>query len=165
VALETIGKIPSVTLSTYNLTLNPGASANVVVRMTGFGLSPGAYEGFIYILGSKSGVEERVAYWYGVPSGVAANITVLDTVSDAGPGKLVPNAVMFRVTDANGLTVAADPHVTVVSGGGTVVSVANLNALYPGVYGINARMGLAAADNVFRIQVGSLTKDVTVTIQ
>jgi subtilisin family serine protease len=165
VALETIGKIPSVTLSNYSLTLNPGASANVTVRMTGFGLSPGAYEGFIYVLGSKSGVEERVAYWYGVPSGVAANITVLDTVDNATPGAFVPNAVLFRVTDANGITVAADPQATVISGGGTVVSVVNRNASYPGVYALTARMGPAAGDNVFRIQVGSLTKDVTITTE
>jgi hypothetical protein len=165
VALETIGRIPAVTLSIYNLTLNPGASANVAVKMTGFGLAPGAYEGFIYILGSKSGVEERVPYWFAVPSGVAVNITVLDTADGATPGSLTSNAVLFRVTDANGLTVAADPQATVISGGGTVVSVVNRNASYPGVYALTARMGPAAGDNVFRIQVGSLTKDVTITTQ
>jgi hypothetical protein len=163
-ALETFGRIPTVTLSTYTLPLNPGASANVAVSMTGFDLSPGAYEGFIHVSGSRSGINERVPYWYGVPSGVPANITILLTDDSPSPGVFDTDAVLFRITDASGITVpGADPQATVVSGGGSVVSVASRDSFLPGVFGLNVRLGQAPGDNVFRIQVGNLTEEVTLT--
>ena len=165
-ALEALGKRPTITVSTNSLTLQPGASANVTVTITGFGLMPGAYEGFVHVVGATSGIDERIPYWYGVPSGIPVNLTILNTVTDAKAGALSQNAVYFRVTDASGITVpGVKPAATVVSGGGAVIGVNNEDAFYPGVFGLDVRLGAVVGSNVFHIAVGSLSQDVTITSQ
>src|SRR5205085_8822695 len=122
--LQTTGKQPSVTVSTHSLTLNAGGSAQVVVSMTGFGLSAGAYEGFIHVMGTNSGVDQRVPYWFGVASTTPARITILNSATNPAPGSFANDAAFFRVTDINGITVpGVKPHATTVSGGGSVSGV------------------------------------------
>jgi hypothetical protein len=56
--------------------------------------------------------------------------------------------------------------VTVSSGGGSVAEVNSQFAFYPGVFGVNLRMGPATgASNVFVIAAGSLTQTVTIVAQ
>jgi hypothetical protein len=69
------------------------------------------------------------------------------------------------VTDGAGITANTTPHASVISGGGTVTSVASLNLVYPGVYGVSVRLGTTPGANVFRITAGSQSQDVTLTSQ
>src|SRR5205085_1692784 len=144
----------------------PGASGAVNVSMTGFGLPPGAYEGFIHVLGTNSGIDQRVPYWYGIGSTVPERITVLYTVPTPKAGAFTRDAANFRITDKNGITVrGVTPKATVVSGGGSVQGIANEDSFYPGVYGLNVTLGAAAGSNVFHIAVGNVTQDVTIVSQ
>jgi hypothetical protein len=164
--LQTSGKQPSVTISTHSLTLNAGGTAKVNVSMTGFGLSGGAYEGFVHVMGTNSGVDQRVPYWYGVGSTTPARITILNTATNLAPGSLAHDAAFFRVTDVNGITVpGVKPQATVVSGGGSVNGIVNDSSFFPGIFNLNVRLGPTKGSNVFRIQVGNLTKDVTIVTQ
>jgi minor extracellular serine protease Vpr len=165
-ALATSGKEPVVTVSTHSLTLGAGASADITVGMTAFGLPAGAYEGFIHVLGTNSGVDERVPYWYGVGSPVPAHITVLQTVDSPKAGTFNQDAVLFRVTDANGITVAgANPTATVLDGGGNVGGISNHDAFMPGVFGLNVTLGPAKGANDFEIRVSTLKQTVTIVAQ
>jgi len=51
--------------------------------------------------------------------------------------------------------------VTVVSGGGTVISVFADN-FYPGLFAVNVRLGTSPGDNVFEAKHGSVTEEVTI---
>jgi len=164
--LATSGKEPVITVSTHSLTLNAGASADITVGMTAFGLPAGAFEGFIHVMGTNSGVDERVPYWYGVASPIPAHITVLQTVNNPTAGTFSQDAVLFRVTDANGMTVVgAHPTATVVDGGGSVGGVSNHDAFLPGVFGLNVTLGPVAGTNDFEIRVSTLKQTVTIVSQ
>ena len=104
-ALDTFSKQPIVSVSESSLTLNAGGSGTVTMSITGSGLPAGAYEGFIHVVGTKSGVDERVPYWYGVGSTTPAHLTVLDTATNPSAGALTQQAIEFRVTDASGINV------------------------------------------------------------
>lgn len=157
---------PEVTVSTNSLTLNPRAKGLVTVTINGSGLAPGAYEGFIHFLGTKSGVEERVPYWYGVGSTVPAHLTVLDSTTTASPNAFVADAVLFRVTDAAGINVpGVTPKATVIDGGGFIIGVGSQGSVSPGVFSLTVRLGPAAGANDFQIRVGELTQTVTITGQ
>jgi len=164
VAIETTQ--PAVTVSTSSLTLGAGSFGTVSVAMTGFGLPAGAYEGFIHVLGTNSGIEQRVPYWFAVGSSVPAHITVLDTAPNPKPGQLLQNAALFRVTDDNGITVpGVHPTATVLDGGGSVTSISTPDVFVPGVYGLNVKLGPTAGANDFQIKVGNLTQTVTIVSQ
>ena len=163
-ALET--SAPLVTVSTHSLTLEGGASGTVTVGFSSFGLPAGAYEGFIRVLGTNSNVEQRVPYWYGLGSTVPARITILSTPTNPKAGALDTDSVLFRVTDASGITVpGVQPKATVVDGGGQVVSVENDDPFFPGVFGLTLQYGPVAGSNDFQIQVGNLTQTVTIVTQ
>lgn len=165
-ALDTSGKQPVVTVSTHSLTLNAGASAEITVGMTAFGLPAGAYEGFVHVTGTNSGVDERVPYWYGVASPIPAHITVLQTVDSPKAGSFNQDAVLFRVTDGNGMTVVgAHPTARVIDGGGTVGTIHDEDAFAPGVFGLDVTLGTAKGNNDFEIRVGNLTQTVTLVGQ
>ena len=155
------GPVPA--FSRDSVQLDAGASAGVTVTFAAAGLTAGAYEGFVSVQGTASGIEMRVPYWYGVPSGVPRYITVLDEQSSGRAGALVSDAVLFRITDAAGLLAEGlTPEVSVVSGGGTVVSVRSRQGISPGAFGLNVRLGPRSGANVFRIQAGDMTRDVTI---
>jgi hypothetical protein len=165
-ALDTFSKQPIMSVSESSLTLAAGVSGAVTITMTGSGLPAGAYEGFIHVVGTHSGVDERVPYWYGVGSTAAAHLTVLDTATTPKAGALTPEAIEFRVTDATGLNVpGVQPKVTVVDGGGAVLGVINEGATFPGVFGVEIQFGPTAGSNDFQIQVGSLKQTVTIVTQ
>ncbi len=157
---------PDVTVSTNSITLNKGAKGTVNVTITGNDLAPGAYEGFVHVAGTHSGVAQRVPYWYGVASGVPARITILDSTTTGSTNAFVADAALFRVTDAAGITVpGVKPKATVIDGGGLIVGIGNQNAVNPGVFGLTVRLGKTAGANDFQIQVGNLTQIVTITGQ
>jgi hypothetical protein len=106
-----------------------------------------------------------VPYWHGVASGHAARVTILNTSNGGRAGSTIANAMYFRVTDENGLPVVdARPNVLPVSGGGTVSGLFQVTGA-PYTFDTYVRLGTRPGANVFRIQVGDLTKDVTINGQ
>ena len=53
--------------------------------------------------------------------------------------------------------------VTTVSGGGSVVNVDTAGSIYPGLWVVSVKLGLADGDNVFHIQAGDVGRNFTVT--
>jgi subtilisin family serine protease len=160
VVAHSAGPVPA--LSNQSLQLAPGKSADVDVSFAPGSLQAGQYDGFISIQGATSGREMRVPYWYGVASNIPGRITILDTREDLQAGAIVNDAIIFRVTDQSGIMVdATEPVVTVVSGGGEVLSVRSRAGVTPGAYGVRVRLGQARGSNVFRIQAGEVTREVT----
>jgi len=148
-----------------SIQLDPGASVDIPVRFAAAGLSPGIYDGFIQIQGTQSSVTTRVPYWHGVASGHAARVTLLNTSNGGRAGATIPNAMYFRVTDENGLPVVdARPNVLTVSGGGSVSGLYQITGA-PYTFDTYVRLGARPGANVFRIQVGDLTRDVTINGQ
>jgi hypothetical protein len=162
------GSAPAPVPSTNSVQLDSDTYFDVPFSFTASGLGPGEYEGFIAIQGTISGSVARIPYWYGVGPSTPAHITILDIPgTPPAAGSLVDNAILFRITDAAGIVVSAvNPTVTVSSGGGNALMVNWLDAYYPGVWGVNIRMGpTSGAANVFTIAAGSLTQTVTITAQ
>jgi minor extracellular serine protease Vpr len=153
---------PAPALGSNTITVPPGQSANVPVTFTGSGLAGGQYEGYVTIRGSQSGVQERVAYWYGVPSNTPANITpVYVAGADDGfqyrAGARITDAIEFRVTDSSGIIIP-NPQATVAAtmGAGTVVSTTSVDSEFPGVFRVSVRLGARVGINIFEITVGNL---------
>ena len=154
--------VPAAAAGTVDL--DPGAYADVPVSWNASGLAAGTYEGALTVTALSSGTQIHVPYWYAVTSGTPARITVLDSITSARRASVQQDAVLFRVTDASGVVLPdVQPQVTVVSGGGTVGYVSSYDADVPGVFGITLRLGFTAGTNVFRIQVGTATVDVSIT--
>jgi minor extracellular serine protease Vpr len=155
---------PTVSSATFDLAA--GGTTGIPVQFSAAGLAPGQYEGYITIQGTHSGIPTRVPYWYGVQSTTPGHITVLDSTSSAPAGSVVTQAILFRITDPSGIPMNASATVVPVSGGGTVTTrVQSVNSQSPYSYVVSVKLGPTPGDNVFRIQVGSLTKDVTITGQ
>ncbi|MCL5743662.1 MAG: S8 family serine peptidase, partial [Acidobacteria bacterium] len=153
--------VPAVAQSTVELTA--GASADVPIVWSASGLATGTYEGFITVQGASSGTTIRVPYWYASTSGEPAHITILDSIESARRRSTQRDAVLFRVTDVSGVAlVNVQPQVSVVSGGGAFRGINSRDSQVPGMFGIDVQMGDAAGTNVFRIQVGALSADVSI---
>ena len=164
-SLETVprGGGPAPTLSTTILNLAPRAAANLRVAFSGTALQPGPYEGFLIIRGTASGVETRIPYWYAVTSTVPRRITLLQTAAGGRRGAVVNEAAIFRVTDVSGVPMSGlSPVAEVVSGGGQVLDVVSRGDLSPGAYELNVRLGRQSGTNVFRIQAGEITSELTI---
>jgi hypothetical protein len=150
------------TLGSSTVTVQPGQSAAVPVTFTASNLAGGAYEGFVTIRGSQSGVQERVPFWYGVPSGVPATITpiyVIETDDNETPaaGSRISDAIEFIVTDASGILLPnVQPTVTATQGGGSVTSVVSIDSQIPGDFRVAVRLGPKAGANIFEVTVGNV---------
>jgi minor extracellular serine protease Vpr len=160
---RTGGATLSVASSTVELAA--GASIDLAVSWNGAGQASGTYEGVLTITGTSSGTKVNVPYWYAVATGVPANITILDGIASARRGSVQQQAVLFRITDVSGLNLATAPQATSVSGGGTVRAVTSYDSEVPGMFGIDVQLGPVAGTNVFRIQAGDVTADVSITAQ
>jgi len=162
-------------LGSSTLTIQPGQSATVPVTFTASGLAPGPYEGFVTIAGSISGVQERVPYWYAVPSSVPATITPMlvttwDDNNTARRGSRLNDAILFRVQDVSGLILpGVQPTVTAISGGGSVISMVSVDPdiagcdptdpnelCFTGGFDVSVRLGAVAGPNIFEITVGNV---------
>jgi hypothetical protein len=156
--VQPMGNGPTPTLSANTAQLNPGQSQNISVELAGTSLDPGAYQGYLQIQGTQNQVLALVPYWYGVASQTAAYVTILDAPTNARPGSR--QSIFLRPTDAAGIPVNATPTVTVISGSGTIIGITSIDDQAPGVYQLQVRV--AAGQNVFRIQSGDVSKDVTI---
>jgi len=168
ISVQPSGSAPTPVPSTSSVALNPDTYFDVPFSFTPSGLGPGEYEGFIVLQGAVSGSVARIPYWYGVASSTPAHLTLL-YITDTSPaaGAEVDDAFLFRITDASGIIVGSvTPTVTVSSGGGSVLAVNSLDSAFPGIWGVDIRMGPAAgAANQFLITAGGLTQTVTITAQ
>jgi subtilisin family serine protease len=146
-------------LPVASIDLEPGASATVPVNFSASGLAPGEYDGFVEIQGSRSTLVSRVPYWHGVSSREARYITLIQTRASGRPGS--SSNLVFRVTDEAGVPYSTSlPFIRVLGGGGTAGRPTVLDGAL--AYGSTLTLGTLPGSNVFRIQVGDLTKDVTV---
>ena len=168
VSVVPTGSSPAPVPASTSVALDPGTYFDDPLTFTATGLLAGEYEGFIAIQGSHSSVAARIPYWYGVASNKPAHITVL-YLPTAPPAANVEieDAIWFRVTDSSGIIDGTvTPVVLVTSGGGSVQSVDSLNSYFPGVWGVNLRLGpTSGASNVFTIVAGALTQTVTIVSQ
>jgi subtilisin family serine protease len=153
---------PAPVLSADSLRLERGASAQVTVSFNGVTPLPGQYEGWIRIADISTGLETRVPYWYAVSTGTAGFITVLEVTRNSTPGRVVSDAVLFRVTDAFGIPVTSTPPVVSVSGDSEIISVNSRDRRIPGAYGITIRLGTQRGANVIQIESGGLLREVTI---
>jgi minor extracellular serine protease Vpr len=154
---------PGPVLSSLSLSLNPRRSGIVQVTFPTDGLAAGQYQGFLVIRGTQSDVPARVPYWYAVASNVAAYLTILDSEESGTAGRTIASAIEFRVTDAAGIPLTnIQPTVTVVSGGGSVVRVVSQDEMVPGVWAVTVTLGATPGNNVFRVRVGDLERQVTI---
>ncbi|HLJ13415.1 MAG TPA: S8 family serine peptidase [Bryobacteraceae bacterium] len=148
-------------LSTNSVQLDPGQSQDVAVQMSGDGLPSGAYQGTIQIQPSQISTMTAVPYWYGIGSGTAQYLTLLEPLSTGTRSSVV--AVYFRVTDAIGIPVDSNPKATVTTGSGSVVSVVSADSAFPAVFQLRVRLG--AGTNVYHITAAGLAQDVTIVGQ
>lgn len=159
------GSAPIPALSGSALAMGPGESAQISLNLTASALSPGQYQGYIRIADTTAGREMRVPYWYAVPSGVPATITVLNLAQGSGQQAQRQGALLFRVTDTAGIAMTnLQPAVTVVTGSATVSPVSLEDNLIPGAFAVTLRSTVRRiGSSVLRIRVGDVTKDVTVS--
>jgi minor extracellular serine protease Vpr len=155
---QPIGNGPVPALSANNIQLNPGQSQDVSARFTGTSLDPGSYQGYLQVQGTQNYVIATVPYWYGVPSGVATHVTVLESPTNGRPG--TAQTFYVRPSDDQGLPVSAPPTVSVTGGNGTVTLVQSIDSAIPGAYQIRVR--LTAGSNTFHVVSGNASSDVII---
>ena len=127
------------------LSLAPGASQTISVRMSGSGLAAGAYDGFLVINGSQTAIATRIPYWFAVPGSSVSNISVLNQNQLAGGGSPMEAdlSILVRYTDQAGLPIAGDPPtVNAQAARSRVIKVAAVGDI-PGTYQIDVQLGRA----------------------
>lgn len=155
------GGSPSIEMNSFQLAA--GASMDVPVVWNAGGLAAGTYEGVLAVTGT-SGTQTHIPYWYAVPSGVPARITVLDSITSGRRRSTQRDAVLFRVTDASGLTIAdAKPQASAITGGGSIRGIVSHDDEVPGMFGVDVQMGPTAGQNVFVLQIGDVSVQVSIT--
>jgi len=163
ISVEPAGTGPVPVLSAGAVQLEPGASQSVKLSWEAASLDAGEYQGFVRIQGTRSATPLRVPYWYAVPTGVPAYLTLLNAKTEGAAGAALRRAIYFRITDTTGIPVReARPEVTVTAGGGEVTEVLQVDSEYPGAFAASVRLGPQAGLNEFAIRVGELRRTVTI---
>lgn len=145
------------------IALEPGAAAEIPITWNPTALRPDEYQGFLRIAGTRSPVEIRVPYWYAVPAGEPAYLTVLNARTEGAAGASLRRAIYLRVTDFTGIPVRGlRPEVSVIQGGGEVTDVSLIDAEIPGVWAVSVRLGPQPGRNEFRIAAGGLSRTVAI---
>lgn len=155
------------TVEPAEFSLGPGDVIDLQVRFSG-DVPVGESQGFLTFRDLDAGEEDRrqrVPYWYGVPSGKPASVTVLGAAPTAKAGATLTLAVL--ITDAIGASAPFEaPKVTVLEGDGDMLELASVEDFYPGYWGIRIRLGAAAGQrNRFRIEAGAAIREVSILTQ
>lgn len=149
-------------LSSDSVTLAPGASQELQVRLTPGGGATGEHSGFLIVRSTSGSTEARVPYWFAVPSKTATSITLMEanpsSIDLAGTVKIF----FVRPTDAAGLPVAGLPTATATAGGGRVLGVMP-HDYYPGFYQLNVQLGAMPGANTFVIEAAGARREVTIS--
>lgn len=160
ISVQPLGGGPAPRVSANTMRLNPGQSGGIAVEFAGSSLESGAYQGYLAIQGTETQAVSMVPYWYGVPSGVAANITVLEAPPEGAEN--TQQNIIVRPTDSEGLAVGISPSVTATAGGGSVMGVQSIDDQIPGAFLIQVQLGPSAGGNVFRVAAGGAVKDIVI---
>jgi subtilisin family serine protease len=144
--------------ATMTVTLAPGQSKPVYPFWRFDGALAGEYQGLIYVQGTAQGSNLFVPYWYAVPSGVPATISVPS--SPSAQMSVSTNAnIYFRVLDEVGIPITSLTTLrfqgTASEGGGSISQLA-VSPSYPNTVYATIRTGATPGRNVYRIQFGSL---------
>jgi hypothetical protein len=162
--VEAFGNLASPTVSPGSLHLTPGGSTRLSVCLTGNGLGPAEYQGFIRAQGASGTPDVRVPYWYAVTTAKPDVFWIPTYTSSGKAGQTLYWAITTRVTDQFGVRMSSmRPQAFVVSGGGRIVGIDSQDATYPGLWGIHVQLGPSAGDNVFKIEVeGAAPIEITI---
>lgn len=144
--------------------LGESDTVDIRVRLAG-DLQTGEYQGFLLFrrVDAPEGERpQRVPYWYGVPTGRAATVSLLPSPpTTANGGATVSFSVL--ITDAVGAGVPDAPVVTVVQGGGTFLDAISFEDTYPGYWRVRVRVGPdVGQENRFRIEAGAVVREVSI---
>ena len=153
--VEPVGDSVSPALSAESISLDAQSSGQVDVTFAGQDLRSGHHHGYVIVRGTKSDVELRVPYWYGVASTEPGSIAVIvDPEPVVAPAARV--TLTFRVTDTSGQALdGAQPQIEVVTDGGRVDSV-DPDPRGNGLYRASVRPGRTSGAYIFRITAGSV---------
>lgn len=166
ISVEPRNEMPGPAVETASVELAPGASADMPVSFVLRGTTVGPHEGYVVVSGTTTGTHIRVPYWYAATEYVPAHINVMSKITGGRRGSVQRDALKFRVLDVSGVALSGGtPEVTVTSGGGTVRRVRVYDSQVPGVFGLDVQLGLVAGANVFRIQAGDITTEVSIAGQ
>ena len=144
-----------------------GAGDTVDLKVTFSGDVPvGESQGFLLFrpVDAADGERpQRLAYWYGVPSGKPVIGTFIPNPPTSGTaGSTV--SLPFLLTDAIGAGGSFDaPSGVVLEGSGSFLDANSLDSAYPGYWLIRVRLGATAGQtNRFRITAGSVVREVSI---
>jgi minor extracellular serine protease Vpr len=158
---------PAPTVSTAQLTLEPGQSASLDVLFRAQGLPGGERNGLLIVRGNASGSQIYVPYWHGVPTNVPSKISLL--YQDDSAARSTVAYLYFRLLDADGLPVVGGPAPDVqptaasAAAGASLVRVRNFNTVSPGVWEAQVRMRASSGSSSYTIQAAG-APDQAVTI-
>ena len=143
------------TLAGETLTVGPGESAPLKLSFLAEGLAAGAFQGFVNVQDTATGVTTRIPYWYAVTGGAPATMALLSDPDTASAFEQI--SLIVRSHDAAGLPLPdVEPIVTPVLGGGTVDNVLRApGRSYPNSWRITMHLG-PSGPHQFRIQIGDV---------
>ena len=163
-SVEPLGDSQKPELSSASASIDAKAAVDLELTMSGTDLRAGHHHGFVIVKGSKSEIELRVPYWYGVASAEAGSIAVIRDPASPVAG-LVRVTTLFRVTDSSGQALdTAKPEIEAVTAGGTVEAV-DADVRGNGLFGATLRPGRTVGTYTFRIKAGSISQLFFVTVQ
>ncbi len=140
-------------LSTTQLDMEAGATATLNLQLDLASLDAGVYAGSV-LLQADGGPVMRVPYWFGkANAGAPVAIQNLVTTTSARFGTTQQDLLIFRILDANGLSIQTKPSVRVVSGFATLREVQDRDADVAGAFGIEISLGLG--QNVIEVDAGN----------
>ncbi len=145
------------------LAIPAGKAASTTLSLAPSGLPPGDYQGYIWVHGGHAGSDIHIPYWYAIPSPTPAYVNIVAADETGSAGALVASAILFRVVDSSGIPLLQpDPSVKATSGGGSVIAVFSRDRESPGLYEVDLRLGPSPGENVFQIQTGPISAEVTI---
>lgn len=163
ITVQPLGGSAAPVVSPATVTLGPGESRVVPVRLSGgVAPTPGEHQGFVVVKSSRSEVDLRIPYWYGSSDSVPKTMALRRQSGSLTPGSRLVYVV--RIADAAGAALpTVGPQVEAVEGGGFVGAVQSLDRDFPGMWMVSLQLGMAAGvDNVFRFRAGAVTRTVTI---
>ncbi len=154
---------PAPVVSETTLQIPPMSTRTIMLTLTTEGLSSNEYQGLLWIRGTRDAATIHVPYWYAIRSSTPAHLKIVWSKDEAPAGSLSQRAISIRVTDAAGVPISLlPPTVTAVSGGGNVMDVVFAGQKFPGLYEASVWLGPTPGPNVFRVEMGTLHKEVTI---
>jgi hypothetical protein len=152
------------TVEPAEFSLGPSDTVDITVRFKG-DLQLGEYQGFLLFRqadAAEGDRPQRVPYWYGVPSGRPASVTVNPPApARAATGSTV--SLHALITDAIGGGIPEAPKVTVLEGSAEFVEATSEENVFPGYWNVKLRMGAESGQtNRFRIEAGEVVREISI---